>query len=289
MVNLTIIIPHKNSLYSLLELLGSIPSTIEVIVVDDKSDVDIQDKLRSLSLSNVKVFFNNSKESNAGYARNIGISLLDEHCQWVMFSDADDLMNRPNLQKLITFLESEKSDVVLTGVNARFKNGKPSSRADYIKKLLNEFPGNSRRILFQWVGPIGKVVRKDFLINNQLRYESRIASNDVVFSAKLAALEPAVSVFNKNIYTIIESTNSLTATLSVEKAKARLETTWIRNRINVKSKSRVKLHYGVTLYIYILLHGSIVEKLKYFPGELKNILFALSGNINRFFINNFLK
>jgi len=281
---LTIIVPHKNSYDSLVGLLKTIPDEVRIIIVDDKSERWIQGKLRNLNGNNLTVIFNNYEESNAGFARNLGIESLNEECEWVMFSDADDLMNYDNLIAVVSKLKYETADVVLAGVDARYNSGEPSTRADYIKELLAEYPHNNKSILFKWVGPIGKVIRKKVIDDNQLKYESRIASNDVVFSAKLAALRPSCAYYPMNVYTIIQSETSLTASLNVKKAKDRLETTWIRNRINQKSKSGVKLYYGVTYYKYIFMYGTKSELIKYLPGEIKNLAYSFWCNIRLFLL-----
>lgn len=281
---LTIIVPHKNSYESLIDLLETVPNEIKVIIVDDKSDLRVQDKLRDLNRNNLTVVFNDFEESNAGFARNLGIESLDENCEWVMFSDADDLMNYDNLIALINKLKYETADVVLTGVDARYNSGEPSARADYIKGLLTEYPHNSNNILFRWVGPIGKAIRKKVIDDNQLKYESRVASNDVVFSAKLAALRPACTYYPMNVYTIIQSETSLTASLNVKKAKDRLEATWIRNRINQKCKSGVRLHYGVMYYKHIFMHGENSELIRYLPGEIKNLAYSFWFNFQLSFL-----
>src|SRR5690606_39237873 len=126
--------------------------------------------------------------SNAGYACSLCIAALDETCEWVMLSDADDLMNKDSLIRLLADLKSEKSDVVLGGVDAIWDTGKPSERADYIKRLIAEYPKNKTSILFSWVGPIGKAIRKQLIVENGLKFESRLASYDVVFAARLASL-----------------------------------------------------------------------------------------------------
>jgi len=201
-----------------------------------------------------------------------------------MLSDADDLMNKDSLIRLLADLKSEKSDVVLGGVDAIWDTGKPSERADYIKRLIAEYPKNKTSILFSWVGPIGKAIRKQLIVENGLKFESRLASNDVVFAARLASLRPTLSVIERNLYTIIQSGSSLTANLTVEKAKAGLEATWIRNQINASCRSGLKLHYGITFYKFIAIHGSFTDALKYLPGELKSIMSCCYWNLKRFFV-----
>jgi len=281
MANVTVIIPHKNSFDSLAKLLACIPERVHVIVVDDKSDPEIQQKLYGLERKNWTLIFNQFDETNAGFARNLGIEALSNDCEWVMFADADDWMDRNNLEMLTKHLDLEEADVVLTGVDAKMLSGESSARADYIHKLFGGYPKNASEILFHWVGPIGKVIRKNLIDQNRLKYESRLASNDVVFSTKLAALKPSLNVFEPIIYTIIQSGSSLTATLSVEKAKARLEATWIRNRILTQNKCGVRLDYGLTYYKFIVFNGTVREVFEFFPGELRNFFLASRMNLSR--------
>ena len=90
-IKFSVIVPHHNTPRLLIRLLDSIPDRqdIQVIVVDDNSDIPIQewDTLKKQIHSNVSVKL--TKEGKgAGYARNVGLSLAKG--EWLMFADADD-------------------------------------------------------------------------------------------------------------------------------------------------------------------------------------------------------
>ena len=93
MINYSIIIPHKNTPELLQYCLDSIPvrDDVQVIVVDDNSDVNIVDFEHFPQWEGKDYEVYPTKEGKgAGYARNIGL----EHARgkWILFVDADDFL-----------------------------------------------------------------------------------------------------------------------------------------------------------------------------------------------------
>ena len=89
-LNLTIIIPHKNSTKTLIRLLDTIPSKkdVEIIVVDNGSNSEsIETLKRKIYHENIKVFYKDS-DGWAGKARNVGLE--QALGKWILFADADD-------------------------------------------------------------------------------------------------------------------------------------------------------------------------------------------------------
>ncbi len=89
---ITIIIPYFNTLDSTLELLNSIPNNpnIEIIIVDDKSEIKIDESLLRIFPDRRIIYLENkTNKKGAGTCRNIGIR--NASGKWIIFADSDDL------------------------------------------------------------------------------------------------------------------------------------------------------------------------------------------------------
>lgn len=79
MIKYSIIIPHKNDFTGLQKLLASIPriKNIQIILVDDHSKMDIQEKILAEFSTDPAIDILQAKGSGAGAARNQGfLSIL---------------------------------------------------------------------------------------------------------------------------------------------------------------------------------------------------------------------
>src|SRR5690625_3621526 len=95
MCNLSIIIPHYNSVNTLQKLLDLIPikNDIQTIVIDDNSNEGVikYDRLRTgKKYQHITFLENNTNVKGAGVCRNIGIKHAKG--EWVLFADADDIL-----------------------------------------------------------------------------------------------------------------------------------------------------------------------------------------------------
>ena len=105
---ISIIIPHYNTPDSLLRLIKSIPlrEDIEILVVDDNSDIPLEEIRRILNpFPYVQLFQNDSGKKGAGASRNIALQRAVG--EWILFADADDFFVEGFYDKLIPFLESD--------------------------------------------------------------------------------------------------------------------------------------------------------------------------------------
>lgn len=111
MYRYSIIIAHKNLLSLLGRCLDSIPqrSDIQVIVIDDNSDILEGDwEVFRKEYYYVDLVF--TKESRgAGYARNIGVARAQG--KWIVIADADDFFHDGAFDKLDEYAESD-NDII---------------------------------------------------------------------------------------------------------------------------------------------------------------------------------
>jgi len=248
---ISIVIPHKNSSNTAEKLVDTIPNVpeIEIIVVDDKSYLEeflFLLKLRD-KRSNLVVIQNEDEESNAGIARNIGLSHVNG--QWVLFADSDDeFLDNAFDVFFKTALDYRDFDVVLFRCRSLDEVRNPSSRAEKVNSLIECYPDNIDTILYEWLVPWGKLIKFDLIEDNKLRFDSCLASNDVMFSTKLAAHAKNVSVINVEVYCCFLRVGSLTSSIDEDKALSRLSVLVSRNKYLSNKDVKIRRDVGFTYF-----------------------------------------
>lgn len=109
-IQLSIVIPHKNTPLKLQRLLDSIlkSSSVDVIVVDDHSSPGLGVKELVPTYPRVRFFANEASESGAGSARNYGLERIQT--DWVVFADADDYFVPGGVDTILTNISSVPID-----------------------------------------------------------------------------------------------------------------------------------------------------------------------------------
>ena len=119
MINYSIIIPHKNIPKLLQRCLDSIPvrDDVQVIVVDDNSDLDVVDfsHFPQWSGRNYETYFSKTTLF-AGGARNVGV----QHVRgtWIVYLDADDLFT-PHINAVLDKYVSSEADYIRFRLESR--------------------------------------------------------------------------------------------------------------------------------------------------------------------------
>lgn len=210
------IIPHKNLPSHLLRrCLDSIPhwkDEVQIIVVDDASDSSMVDfdHFPGVGESCTEVYF--TKEGKGpGFARNFGLGKA--RGEWVLFADADDYFKKENIEELLKqypfnnscdaiywkSLQIETNGVeLICGLGGSYfpSNG-----------MLNLW--NNKDVLYQAKAPWHKMVRRDFIVKNNLRFDEFIGSEDMMFSLKLATALEKFALYDSVIYVYEKRENSL--------------------------------------------------------------------------------
>lgn len=250
---ISIVIPHKDGSNTLRRLVETIPDSpeIEIIVVDDKSDVDEINCILMLAKirSNLSIFFNDSSESNAGVARNIGL----DHCEgeWVIFADSDDEFLNGAFEIILKAISRyDGDDVILFECSSLNENREPSTRADKVNYLIANFPINIETILYEWLVPWGKLIKLNLIRIHKLRFDSCLASNDVMFSTRLAAITKNISVVNESVYCCFTRDGSLMSNLDEHKSLSRLKVLTQRNIYLASMGVKLRRDRGFKYFLY---------------------------------------
>ena len=182
----SIIIPHKDSLDWLQRCVDSIPQRedIQIVIVDDNSDIPGPDWARFREKNPRAALYLTKEGGGAGYARNVGL----EHAsgEWIVFSDADDFFYEGAFDVLDGFLDKD-NDVFYFLTDCR--DGTSLELIEDRRPLLRQSirDGDLEKLRYRSLVPWGKLIRKDLIDKENLRFEDVEVSNDVMFSIRLGA------------------------------------------------------------------------------------------------------
>jgi len=221
---LSIIIPHFNSVNLLENLIKSIPmdDEIEVIVIDDNSTKNL-DQLERLQLNpkfkHVNFLTNDTGIQSAGTCRNIGLDVA--RGEWVLFADADDFFVEDFYQIVQKYFESDYDVVLFSPTSIYIDTNQISDRhvkfETLIKSYLNKTSlKNEVKLRYEYVVPWSKLIRKNFIEENNIKFDEVVAMNDIMFSTKVGYYMKSFLPSLETIYCVTRNKGSLTMLMTKE-------------------------------------------------------------------------
>jgi len=211
----SIIIPHKDIPDLLVRCLKSIPVSedIQVIVVDDNSaDAGTYlDKYPELSRPYLE-FVRTTKGGGAGYARNVGL----EHAKgkWILFADADDFFVEDMYDIICSYVDSE-ADVIYFKNKAVLSDNTSikADRSSYVNKNIDQYLTDSDEwpMRTKMYAPWGKMIRRNLIVKNDIRFDETMYNNDVYFSLLTGYYSKIIEVVTRVLYVVTARSNSLAA------------------------------------------------------------------------------
>ena len=216
-IKYSVVIPHFNIPDLLLRCIKSIPcrKDIEVIVVDNKSDIENQRKASSIcaQFPNV-IFIQDSIGNGAGHARNIGMANATGN--WLVFADADDFFSPLFWDKVDSYLNESKVDICYFKVSAVNSDTLELGGRDYdyLNSLVDAFVGKKNNadisIRTNYPAPWGKVFNRAFILRELLMFDEIPTSNDIMFSAISGVKAKSIDACDCIMYVVTYREGSLT-------------------------------------------------------------------------------
>lgn len=189
----TFIIPHKNSLSLLQRCIDSIPQRedVEIIVVDDNSE-----KKPIINRKGVSVICLDSQNSKwAGHARNVGMSMAQG--KWLLFADADDYYCDRLLETLDLY---SNYDVDVIYFNFCRVDYNLSIEQNSIIMNYSGTPNELDLIKYKMNAPWNKMIKRQFVVKNNIKFEETINGNDMFFSYQIGYFADQICVSKTPIY-----------------------------------------------------------------------------------------
>lgn len=286
-INLSIIIPHYNSTELLQVLIASVPERedVEILLIDDNSTehpkrlMDIVDARPG----QIRLFYNEPGKNSAGACRNIGL----EHAagKWLLFADADDYFMPGFYEKAAAYFESDFDLVWFIPTSWNLSENKLDRRHVRYEKLVREYLENKGereeiRLRYLQESPWSKLIRRQSVEDNAIRFETTMVANDIMFSARIGYAAGKVGASEEVIYCVTKQKGTLTTGVNPHKLYERVEVflrkyRFLKERLSRKQWKTLDLlgrpylklakNYGLNkaqicrLYFYLLRNGVRVD------------------------------
>lgn len=219
---LSVVIPYYNNLPGLKRLLSTIPTTeLDIIVVDDNSDDNKNALILADEFPDVEFIKNDSKSSNAGSARNVGLSRVTS--QYVMFADSDDYFCNGAFNKLSYYLgRSFDCAYFLTDAKSEFIDNRPERNVFY-NDLVYRFNKGDETIRYEFVVPWSKIINMDLIRKYNIKFDEVSVSNDMMFSLLVGIYSEHILAVEEKIYCVVKNGSGISTDLTKTKSKCRLD------------------------------------------------------------------
>lgn len=204
MYNYSFIIPHRNTPVLLQHLLDTIPlrDDVEIVIVDDNSDPAVVDfeEFPGKNRPNTQIVYNKETGRGAGYARNLGLEKATG--EWLLFADSDDYYTTHIVDLLDNYQTDKTTDLVYLNVQTFDENGdfKPHLINKLIIDYLEKKPYAEMHLRYNVWTPWTRMVRRQLVIEHQLRFEEVPVANDKNFCLECSRYAKNIAVETNFIY-----------------------------------------------------------------------------------------
>ena len=264
-VQLSVIIPVFNAAKYIPIAVDSVLSqkgvSTEIIVVNDGSTDKSMEVLESYK-SHVNIF--SIPHSGASEARNYGLKKASG--EYIMFLDADDfIIDKMICQNCIEKINREQLDMVLFSYQyLNNRAGKFGDAQSYNKSLEVITDGN--QLFYEMIrsgvfpaSPCFKVIRREFLLSNQLFFKGKMIAEDVEWFVRLIICIKRFGLLNNPAYIYRKFVpDSVTFSMSIEKCRHFLDMIIesLNSIQNVNNHRMKEALYGSMAYEYSILIGN---------------------------------
>ena len=198
---------------------------IEIILVDDGSPDNCPKLCDDYANKDNRVKVIHKKNAGVSAARNDGLKAATG--DYVIFCDSDDWMEDTGLEALYEAAVESNADMTIGDVYLAY-----SDRTKYVKFYKDEFTTSDRSYIaelikadiyrtycpnppeegyaFGYGGPWNKLVRREFLIDNNINFDLRLKGifDDILYTAHVLAKANCVRYIQKPVYYYRQVENS---------------------------------------------------------------------------------
>ena len=209
MVKVSVIIPVYNTekylAYCLDSVIEQTIKDIEIICINDGSTDHSLEILEQYSLKDKRVSVYSQSNSYAGVARNTGMAYANG--KYLYFLDSDDFIKPDALEKMFCQAETDLADICVCGGKNYFEDiGKEMLFEGLLnqKLLPSAIPFNidswPQYILnFTNVGVWNKLYRRDFVVQNNLRFSELKRGEDIAFVIPSLCMAQRITIVNDSL------------------------------------------------------------------------------------------
>lgn len=212
----SIIIPHHNEVDFLKRLINTLPkrADLQVIIVDDHSDLKSQQQLRLIEFENptYEIYFLQENKGGGG-ARNFGLSkALGD---FILFADSDDFF-LPSINEILDSTEDKYDILYFNAISLDASNyniKKRSKRLNNWVKLYQK-TGDDKNLRYLFGEPWCKIIKRSIITDYSITFEETKIHNDTLFSYMIGFYANETKVLDTCGYVITERDSSVSKRVS---------------------------------------------------------------------------
>lgn len=249
-ITYSFIIPHRNTPELLNRLLNSIPERddIQVIVVDDNSDIDKKPMINRDGV--ILLLLKENETKGAGHARNVGL----EHAvgKWVLFADSDDFYEKSFVSILDKYIDK---DIDILFFNCKYVDSESLKELSlfYVTDYINGYDGTNESLCnlkYRNNVPWSKMVRRDYISRYKFCFEEIQNGNDYMFSILIGHFCKKYEVEKNALYIYTKGKNGLTNRKRMSETEHFCKLSYILKRHDLFSFLRLKKDKECYLLFY---------------------------------------
>lgn len=261
----SVIIPSYNAEAYIAECMDSLLhqtySNLEIICVDDGSTDNTYRILEAYQAKDARVKLFRQHNQYAGVARNRGI--MESRGKYLLFVDSDDFCQTDMIEILVKEAEIRKPDILVFDLY-KFDNKSKEILKDSWTTLHPELFGEGvkaavdlKDTIFQFTssGPMNKLFLRDFIIQNNIRFQPIPRTNDLFFiyasltyADRIAILEKKLEYYRFNNSYSLQATNHKSPLAFLEALRALKDNLAERKVYELYEESFKKLVIATSLF-----------------------------------------
>lgn len=185
---------------------------LEIIVVDDGSIDDSSKIIEELSVKDNRIKYFFQKNSGAPHARNYGLKMAKG--QYIIFFDADDIMNELAISKLVLAMADQNFDFVVGKYIYLKDNGEYVLNENQEYLFKEAALSKDKLLIAPYIDPIPntKIFNSDFLKNNALEFKNLKIGQDLNFYLNVLNLNPKIGFLESYVCNYRIHPNSISST-----------------------------------------------------------------------------
>tara|TARA_E500000178_G_scaffold354529_1_gene423823 strand:+ start:873 stop:1817 length:945 start_codon:yes stop_codon:yes gene_type:complete len=212
-MSLSIIIPHYNGSDLLEKLLSSIPQKreIQIIVIDDKSEMFHLEFIYKLKKKYNFEFYQNKRIKGPGTCRNIGLEKAKGN--WILFADSDDYFVDKFYEKACKYFDSKSDVIFFSPISKYLGTNKIADRHLSFKKKIEAYLKNNNKkneffLRYTYIVPWSRMIKKELINIHKIKFDEVKISEDAMFATKVGHYMKKFEVTHDEIYCIVKSSRS---------------------------------------------------------------------------------
>lgn len=281
MPDVSVIVPIYNTEKYLKRCVDSILSQsfkdFELLLIDDGSTDGSLEIMKEYKEYDKRVRIFSNKNQGPALTRNFGIDMAKSN--YLMFIDSDDYIDQGYIADYFKAVSQSNVDIAIGGYKRVI-----GEKTTYTLRLKQgEF---SKYVV---TGPVCRIIKKEFLNDNNIRFLDTNSSEDVYFNLMIYNKTKKIKIIDNVGYNYFYNANSLSNTAH-KGFKKDIRIIELLNLINVRDSYNLELnqYYIIRYVIWYLLYSGKTASPDDFITEYKKLFGWLESNIPNYKKNKYL-